>query len=418
MEPAPGKHNESKSACEDIISRMPEDVISHILDRLPIQYAVMTSILSRNWRFKWTLLSHVVFDSNFTKNLLELKGENWCDEVNISRILLHLKGSITKFKLYIPRGTVLDVTEIDHWVMLLSRKGIKEFILINRRIEPITLSSNFFSCVNLEHLNLSNCSLNPTPSFCGFPYLLYVSFYDVAFVNGSFGEFISQCPLFEFLDVHSFDYDSIQKLKSVEIAKLKNLKCFFFPLCMLDTTELTSSLVFHVLGHLSKLQTLYLDICNCKFIRDSGTENWVRTSLSRLKTLGINPIDFGSDTMLSFVIDMIWGSPELETLEIIGAYIDSVSQPALCASVFNRISTAQLQLRFMKFYYFRGSENAIYLIKNLLACSPLLKEIVIHPNDCTIFSSHEKLMDAKKLLKLQLGSSAAEVNIIWTKFDY
>ncbi|MFS8028298.1 putative F-box domain, leucine-rich repeat domain superfamily, F-box-like domain superfamily [Helianthus anomalus] len=48
---------------------MPDNVITHILDRLSVQDAVKTTILSRNWRFKWTTLSQHVFDDNFLKYL-------------------------------------------------------------------------------------------------------------------------------------------------------------------------------------------------------------------------------------------------------------------------------------------------------------------------------------------------------------
>ncbi|XP_071735732.1 F-box/FBD/LRR-repeat protein At1g13570-like [Rutidosis leptorrhynchoides] len=413
MEPLPMEHNASKSVSEDIISRMPDDVIANILDRLPIQYAVRTSILSKNWRLKWTLLSRVVFDEEFYEYLEGLGGENWYDGNNISRILLHLKGSVTKFDLYIPDGKVMDVMEIDYLVMLLSKKGIKEFELTNIHEEPLTLSSKLFSCVKLECLSLWNCSLYSTLTFCGFPYLLHVSFFDVAFANGNFGEIISQCPLLEFLEVIYLFADPIGKIKMVEIAKLKNLKDLFFPLCMLETTALTSSLVFRLVGHFSKLQKLALDLRECKFIRESGAGNWVGTSLSCLKNLRLLSVDFGSDIMLSFAIDMIWGLPELQTLEIRNAYDDDVPQPAFRASDLNHISMGQLQVRNVVFISFNGFENEIYLMKNLLACSPALKRIVIHPNQSLTLNDDEKSMFATKLLDLHRASSSAKVNIIW-----
>ncbi|KAJ0439829.1 putative F-box domain, leucine-rich repeat domain superfamily, F-box-like domain superfamily [Helianthus annuus] len=64
------------SKTEDVISSMPEDVVTHILDRLPVQDAVKTSILSRNWRFKWTMLSQLVFDDNFFDYLTKTNGES------------------------------------------------------------------------------------------------------------------------------------------------------------------------------------------------------------------------------------------------------------------------------------------------------------------------------------------------------
>ncbi|XP_071739456.1 F-box/FBD/LRR-repeat protein At1g13570-like [Rutidosis leptorrhynchoides] len=384
MEPTPMKHNASKSASEDIISRMPEDVIANILDRLPIQYALRTCILSKNWRFKWTLLSNVVFDKKFFEYLQELGGENRYDERNIiSRLLFHLKGSITKFHLYIPYGKVLDVKDINRWVIFLSRKGTKEFNFINTNIdinvEPIKLSTHIFSCVKLEHLTLHNCSLCPAPTFCGFPNLLSLDLRHVAFENGKFGEIITQCPLLELLEVTYTHL--IGKVKVVEIAKLTNLKSLSFPLCRLDTVAISNFLVYNLVGHFSKLQKLKLNLFTCKFLEESSAGNWVRTSFCCLKTLMLYNIDFGSDSMLSFVFDMIWSSPELKTLVISAAYSDAVPQPAFCYSELNHISMEQLfKLQSVVFKSCRGSENERYLIKNLLACSPTLNKINIFVN--------------------------------------
>ncbi|XP_071716255.1 F-box/FBD/LRR-repeat protein At1g13570-like [Rutidosis leptorrhynchoides] len=407
------QYNASELASEDIISRLPENVITHILDFLPIQYAVRTSILSRNWRFKWTLLRHVVFDEKFFEFLQVLGGENWYDESIINRLLLHLKGCITKFHLYIPNDKVLDVMDVNHWVMILSRKGIKELYLTNMRATPIMLSTHLFSCVELERLVLRNCYLYPAPTFCGFPNLLSLELYRVAFENGNFGELIAQCPLLEFLKVYYCD--PIGKVKLDEIAKLKNLKCLSFPLCKLDNIAITCSSVFHLLGHLSKLHELYLDLRMCKFLGESGAEKSVRTSSFRsLTTLKLNPIDFCSEIKLLFAFEMIWASPELQTIEITAKYNDAVPPPPLSSSALNHISMGKLKLRNVVFESFRGSENEICLIKNLLACSPLLEKINIYAHPSLMFGGDNgKLMFAIKLLKLHRASSTAEVNICW-----
>ncbi|KAJ0837897.1 putative F-box domain-containing protein [Helianthus annuus] len=59
----------SRLATEDVTSSVLDNVITHILDQLSVQDAVKTSILSRNWRFKWTTLCQHVFDDNFLKYL-------------------------------------------------------------------------------------------------------------------------------------------------------------------------------------------------------------------------------------------------------------------------------------------------------------------------------------------------------------
>lgn len=60
---------------EDVISSMPDIVINKILDRLPIQEAVRTCILSKDWRYKWKILSQLVFDKEFNGFLQATKNE-------------------------------------------------------------------------------------------------------------------------------------------------------------------------------------------------------------------------------------------------------------------------------------------------------------------------------------------------------
>ncbi|XP_071709883.1 F-box/FBD/LRR-repeat protein At1g13570-like [Rutidosis leptorrhynchoides] len=415
-----GKHKTSKSAFKDIISSMPEDVITNILNRLPIQYAVTTSTLSRNWRFKWTSLSHVVLDKEFFDFLRGLGVENWYSEMIISQILHHLKGSITKFDLFIPYDKVLDVNTIDHWLMLLSKKGIKELKLINMYQEPLRLSSNLFSCVKLERLTLGECSIfSAQTTVCGFPNLLHLDLDCVEFVKEIFGEIITQCPLLECLQVgRRFPWDPSGKVKIDEIAKLKNLKCLWLPLCLLDNITITSSLVFHLVDHFSKLQVLYLDLSVCEFLGESSARDRVGTSsFSCLSTLKLDSIDSGNDDMLSFAFDMIWGSPKLHTLKITSAY--AVPPPA--SSALKHISTRQLKhLRIVEFKDFGGSESEINMIKNILACSPMLNKIDIYLCSVTMyFGDNYELMFATKLLpKLHRASSAAQMNIIDRSDEY
>ncbi|XP_071732920.1 F-box/FBD/LRR-repeat protein At1g13570-like [Rutidosis leptorrhynchoides] len=413
MKLARSTHKASKVVLEDVINSMPDNVVTNILDRLPIQYAVRTAILSKKWRFKWNMLTHLVLDGKFYEYLVRLGIENWYDVRNINRLLLHLKGPITKFVLYIPNDKVFDVDDINTWVMFLSRKGLKEFTLKNMHVTP-KLSSHIFSCVNLENLTLHNCSLCYPPTFCGLPNLLCLDLYRVAFENGSLGEIIIRSPSLEILK-----FNHIGKIKLVEIAKLKNLKNLLLPLCLLGQTIIkssliTSSLIPDIGSYLPNLQVLFLDFQNCVLFGYSVSRKRVSTSFPCLKSLTLHQINFSSEDNLLFVFEMILYSPKLQSLLITAKHYDAVTSSAFLSSKLNHIKMGLAQLRNVVLQSFQGSENEILLVKKLLAGSPSLKNIGIYPKSSEVFGGDNGKLIFTKLLKFHRASPTAEVDIYWS----
>ncbi|XP_050206729.1 F-box/FBD/LRR-repeat protein At1g13570-like [Mercurialis annua] len=67
--PAKKIGNSSRS---DIISNLPSNIINNILSCLPIQEAVATSILSKEWRFKWRCLSKLYLLHETTRTNISL----------------------------------------------------------------------------------------------------------------------------------------------------------------------------------------------------------------------------------------------------------------------------------------------------------------------------------------------------------
>lgn len=260
MEPVHGAHKASKCALEDFISSMPDNVITNILDRLPIQDAVKTSMLSRDWRSKWTLLTQLTFDEWFFRYL-----PNNFDGKHITRLLLHLKGPIRKFVLSFMNhelgSQVLNYDEIHHWVLFLSRKGIEELTINNWTSEPLKMPTQLYSRMELKHLELYECCFPNPHSFRGFPNLLSLELFDVTFQSYTFWEFIARCPLLEFLKIN---HATTNEMKLIEIAKLKNIKTLYLSFGGRDkVTTMTSSNIFQ-LTTLPKLEELTLNFEGCK----------------------------------------------------------------------------------------------------------------------------------------------------------
>ncbi|XP_076919830.1 F-box/FBD/LRR-repeat protein At1g13570-like [Bidens hawaiensis] len=371
---------------EDFISTMPDDAITNILDRLPLQDAVRSAMLARNWRFKWTMLSQLVFDENFFKYLSKKEVEKKDYGRIISRILLHIKGGITKFVLYIDERCLDDV-DVNHWFLFLSNKGVKDITLWKRVLymPPHKLHTHLFSCLELKHLKLVQCCFDPPASFHGFPNLLSLELPHVAPLIKKLGKFFTQSPKLEILKLgitlprHN--------VTLAEIAKLSNLKKLSMILFDPLFTITSSSDIIELMGSLPKLQKLHLDFASFEMILIEGVAN-KRFSIAFpcLKTLKLSRTCLDDGMKLSCAFELIRSCSNLQTLEITTTHWD-IGPPPL--EDYN--TTGLLQLQSVMFQYLKGSENELCLLKYLLASSPFLKQVVIHSHSCSKITSVGKL---------------------------
>ncbi|XP_076885274.1 F-box/FBD/LRR-repeat protein At1g13570-like isoform X2 [Bidens hawaiensis] len=409
MEPIQGRREKSMFAPEeeeDFISTMPDNVLTNILDRLPLQNAARTSILARKWRFKWTLLiSQLVFDEDFFSYLRFTKAEN--PKRVIGRILLQLRGTITKcvLEVYDDELVVNKDKDVIHWISFLSRKEIKDLTLEHCNETPYKLPTHLFSCLELRHLKLRDCRFNPPPTFHGFPNPLSLEVYGP---DSELGGVITLCPLLEILKLDNV-YKSC-KVKLDEIARLENLKILSLSLRNLDTTMnfSTSSTIIELLGSLPKLQELELNFLGCKLIEGVANKG-LSIAFPCLMALKLSCIDLLKGMKLSCAFELIRSCPNLQTLEITASN-SRADSPTQVVQVDDYNTTGLLQLRSVTFECLKGSENELRLIKYLLACSPFLQKIVIRPHSSSTIKPYEKLKFASKLLKLHRASPVAEID--------
>ncbi|GJW06049.1 F-box/FBD/LRR-repeat protein-like protein [Tanacetum coccineum] len=410
MELAHGTRQVSQIAPDDFISSMPDDVISNILDRLQVKDAIRTDIWSRNWRFKWTMLPKLIFDKKFFRQN-NFKGNE------LSELLFHLKGPITKFALFID-PTILDVEDVNRCVLILSRKGIKVLTLnntltLNNRLcaPKLELATHIYSCMELKHLNLFHVCFLHSPSFRGFPNLLSLRLSNVRFQGYTSGEFFALCPLLENLRIRY--YPDSSEVNLVDIAKLRNLRI----LCLAwysyaDRHSITSSSLFQ-LTSLPKLQELTLDFYMCEMLADDVAQKKVPTAFPCLKNLKIYEVYFHRDIQTSCVIDMICGSPNLQTLVIKADEGLDNPHTAVTYSLRLNCNTTRLpQLQNVVLSGFRGLRNEVCLMKFILACSPLLKKIVIKVHKiCKERYSGFSLRWISEVLDGHIASPEAEIDI-------
>ncbi|KAL2551548.1 F-box/FBD/LRR-repeat protein [Forsythia ovata] len=155
----------------DRISNLPDNVIDKILMHFTIRDSAKTSILSKQWRYKWLNLPQLIFDDTLWQESARNQELARMKFVGILyQVLFRHQGPVTKISLIIPK--LRGGSEIDHLIYILWKKGVEEFTLKMTVGEEYKLPSSLFMCLQLKHLSLSSCLINPPPIFKGFNRLI------------------------------------------------------------------------------------------------------------------------------------------------------------------------------------------------------------------------------------------------------
>ncbi|PWA62518.1 FBD-like protein [Artemisia annua] len=202
----------------DRLSNMPDEVLSEILSLMPTKFAVRTSILSKRWRYKWTLVTNIDIDDSHPYHDLKIFSTfvdrvlGLCKTTEIRLFRLRFmemwvqKSSVSK---WIDEAVRLNVSELDIRVMLL---GL-----------PLSL----FTCKTLTKLrvgfNSQHSNVWDWPTQVNLPCLKTL---DIAvFSNPSLNAFklIGGCPVLESLSFE-VDHRSGEEEYRFSIPTLKHMK--------------------------------------------------------------------------------------------------------------------------------------------------------------------------------------------------
>lgn len=174
----PWKRQKSSEG-QDIISRLSDCIIAHILSFLPTNYAVRTSALSQRWRYMWTFVTKLCFSDNllhFSVPFEEAKNR-YIDFV--CRVLLLLNSAtIQKFSLDISEN--LDPYHINLWISAISNKRVKNISVSVRSWINFNLSAYpLFKCQSLEELVLEMMCNIEVPTFVSLSSLTVLDLYGI-----------------------------------------------------------------------------------------------------------------------------------------------------------------------------------------------------------------------------------------------
>lgn len=407
---------------QDRISSLPGHVVDQILSHLPIRDAVRTSVLSRKWRYIWAKVPNLVFDGHCVsvqsqdQTLLRTKLVNIVDHV----LLLH-NGPIHKFKL--SHRDLLGVTDIDRWILHLSRSSIKEFILEIWKGQRYKVPSSLFLFEHLNHLELFNCSLKPPLSFKGFRNLKSLDLQHITITQQVFENLIISCPLLERLTLMNFDGFSNLNINA------PNLQFF-------DIGGVYDEVNFENTYQLSLISIgLYVNVKNNRNLAYGSSSKLLRffTNLPHIRRLEIqsyflkylcigniptrlpNPcldlnylsirINFKDMDENSATLCLLKSSPNLQELEILARPEEHVTTGTI-ANVWEDDQWNYLfsHLKIAKIVGISGFKPELDFVNFLLSNSPVLEKMTIRP------CSEEGGMElTKELLRFRRASIQAEI---------
>ncbi|KAJ0754194.1 putative FBD domain, leucine-rich repeat domain superfamily, F-box-like domain superfamily [Helianthus annuus] len=380
----------SRAQRVDRITTLPETIIEIILCLLPIEEAARTSILSREWRFKWTTIPKLVFLEDTVKMSTEKwhlsnwnkisksererrKKEMRCKLFYaIHQVLLQRQATIQEFTLSIyPDETCF---EIDQILLHLSRNHtLKRLTLDFLGCNSYCLPLCVFSLRHLTDLHLEHCYVDLKPIFNGLGSLVRLTLNKTWISRKPFLHLLSGCP----------------SLKSLCV-KLENL--------IHENRNPSIMELFKCLTHIEHLTTWgYITT----IVQDWMPE--LPPSLIHLKYFCIEELCFGPSNGCAFLGVLLKCSPNLEKIKIEietdDGYdeIESGNREEEFSLLLEKYSDVWLEhLSELEILYYRNVKLELDLLKFILARSPNLKKVKFRT---WMFGSREDLKMLRTLLR-------------------
>ncbi|XAR64100.1 hypothetical protein NMG60_11024309 [Bertholletia excelsa] len=406
----------------DRISNLPGHVLDKVLSQLSLRDAVRTSVLSSKWRYKWMTLPHLVFDNQSVsipsqeQTFIKSKLVNIVDHV----LLLHT-GSIHKFKL--SHRDLQGVSDIDRWILYLSRGSVREFILEIWKGHRYKLPSSLYSFQKLIHLELFNCLLNPPPTFGGFRGLKSLDLQHVTMDQDVFENLISSCPLLERLTLMNFDgftllnihapnlqffdiggvFDDVRFENTFRLAII-SIGLYVDIICDKNLTLGTTGNLIKFFAHLPAIQRLEVQSYFLKYLAVGKIPAKLPKPCLELNYLSLR-INFNDSEESSAALCLLRSSPNLQELEILARPEDQTASgrgTKIWEEDHNNCPFNQL--RVIKIVGILGVKCELEFINFLLANAPVLERMTVKP------SSNDRGWELlKELVRFRRASVRAEI---------
>lgn len=406
----------------DKIGHLPGHIIDKILSYLSLRDAVRTSVVSTKWRYKWATLPYLVFDNQsvFVSTQDQILIQNKLVSIVDHVLLLH-NGPIHKFKLSF--RDLQGVSDIDKWILFLSRGSVKEFILEIWKGHRYKLPSSLYSCQKLVHLELFNCLLMPPSSFIGFKSLKSLDLQHITMDQSAFEYMISSCPLLERLTLMNFDRFAILNIHAPNLLFF-DIGGIFEDVSFQDTFHLAivsiglyvnaesdRNLAFGGTGNLIKffaclphIQRLEVQSYFLKYLAAGTIPAKLPKPCGDLSFLSIR-INFNDLEENLAALCLLRSSLHLQELEMLARAEEQQANVRTISNIPENFESFTFnQLKFIKIVGISGIKQELNFINFLLANSPVLERMTVKP------ASIDGVWDLlKELLRFRRASVHAEI---------
>lgn len=207
----------------DIISTLPDAVLSIILSKIPIREAVRCSILSKRWKFLYTQIPCLILspfhllhwtyaaDNRFNTSIIETDEDlipiiEFAENIISKLLLSHLEDLeafyLTNEVFGLFRKWKFSFDSVCEWVERAAEKKVKNLTLSESPRRETPPPPALFFCTHLVTLTIYNYILSKIPThFMGFRSLITCTFVALELTDTSLAHFTSLCPLLEELHI-------------------------------------------------------------------------------------------------------------------------------------------------------------------------------------------------------------------------
>ncbi|KAK4715497.1 hypothetical protein R3W88_013835 [Solanum pinnatisectum] len=394
----------------DRLTNLPINVKHRIQKQLSMEEATRMSVLSTPWRHVWASNPKLVFSPQFCprKPLTDV----------IDTILMQHCGDIKTF--------YLNISYINQWMLLLSRKGVTDLTLRNQSNALYKLPSCMYD-IELEGLSLSNCIFKPPCDFRGFHKLKNLTLLQVVLELNDVTSFLWM-PYLMTLQVRACSGFPDSKLYAPRLSEIffltmttENLELSHFMDCRkLNTVILVSSKqnqdktmnLTYLLKCWPEIHNFGLD---SYYLESFATEaERLPAYLNSLNAITLFEFDFDDEDQMFSLLRLLRVSPNLDVLHLVLS--SKKKTDGMEVNVVNHFEGPayrtlgvlhKLQRLIVK--NFHGSKIEMFFVKFLFASAPLLLKTVIHEDAESVDESQS--LKISELLEFPRASPKLKMHV-------